>query len=245
MRCAKPGCENEVTQNQQKYCSRDHAPYGNFGAYNTVKPRLTLSEGMGLSGSVATGEPLVQSLRSDKTINKGLLETSQIQSYKKNEDNKIKSGVSETQKSLKREDLPSGWRSPTTSEKLSLTTEWQKKKNIARKSTERGESGMLGSEKSTVAKSVSAGSVEILPTAYVESLTQSAEGKFLSLNLIDESTTQLNELMKKLVAKKDFSDTVTINAACNIAKQIQSNLRLKLDIFREMKASFKRGASRP
>lgn len=55
-----------------------------------------------------------------------------------------------------------------------------------------------------------------------------------SMNLIDESAKQLFETMKTIIA----SSPEEINAACNCAKQIQSLMRLKLDVIRTKKGLY-------
>lgn len=73
-------------------------------------------------------------------------------------------------------------------------------------------------------------------------LRSSNEGISTSMNLIDESANHLYGLMKE-VRPRDAND---INAVCNIAKQLQNFMRIKLDVIKlhEQMSGVKNGSKK-
>lgn len=66
----------------------------------------------------------------------------------------------------------------------------------------------------------------------------SEQGKSSQKSLIDDSITSMHLLTKHVIKKVQQADDVNpaqVNAACNAAKQVHSLLKLKLEIYKEMK----------
>lgn len=233
-KCKRPGCLHMAVKGMA-YCSRDCAPFGNYGLTNTGRDKTEKSS------TREPGAPSQLSYESAKSIGSATLLRDPFPNLENTKPNESERSMQSTVQERQSENVDS---MPTRLPKSASANQrhgWSDDDEMLKLRELQSEPGMSGMPMIREEKSSSAVEGEILPSDSSDLSTRLNEETLASLNLINDTANQLFGVMKSYgKASRSQEEVVTyspqqINAICNLGKNITNALRLKLDISKSIK----------
>lgn len=210
LKCKRVGCVNKVTQRAMAYCSRACAPLGHLGADVTwsAKTEKSSTKGAGAeSFRSSADDPKPESAKFDG----------------------IKTQPSPKPNARQEEDIMQETSSVSADAcETSIATLQQKPEDDGRLDGWRTKQETLPAERRPTSGTVE----ETRLMDFIAPSPNSSAAQSLSGNLIDSTLGQLHDLMKSVAADnpRARNSPESINAVCNVAKQMRELMVLKLNV---------------
>lgn len=221
MTCARNGCQNPIDAANGKYCSREHAPYGNLSnesSFRSVKEQLERS-GIAERGARSMPSLHVASVRD----------------------------IAKEKESPRQELRPSGLNVPNNQRSDTIKSAKRDESETTMGIEKHGTLGM-NETRLTIAEKKPLEETSETPLATFEpQSTISGQDGSRSMSLIDGSVKLMHGLLKSVAGQIQtesdlgrITDPRTVGAACNVAKQMGQLLRLKLEWAKEARKAFQK-----